>query len=524
VLRAALGLLACALAAACAAQKERAPAEEPTVLMSSDAPPPEARAPEATRRKRGDAEPDPEREVEAALGTMREGPAVDLVRAVGERVAAHSPRREVRYRFFVLDRPEPNAFALPTGQIYVSRGLLALLNTESDLAGVIGHEVAHVAARHVEARERQAVAATVLSALAILAAGVGASDPWSGYLAAPAARAAAISAIASFSREQEREADRLGLDYAVASGYDALGLARALRALDQERRLSEGVSPIPRFFDTHPGGPERFAAAASRGETVHSAADEAGERFLRRLEGLLVGDDPAQGVFRGARFLHAGLDVTLRFPEGWKLANSPSAVVAVAPEGDAAIALEGAGPGPLEARAQSDIVRREVGVAELDRLRVGGAPAIRIVGAAPVGPDAWIPAGEGAEAVDVTWIERGPMIFRVTGRTSQARFRRHTGLFLAAAKSFRRLTDAERAGFRAVRLRLVETHPEESLGALAARTGSEWSAAEIALANGLAKDATLGAPRLLKVARAEPWEPTPAPPAPAEPAGSEASD
>jgi len=495
-------------AAACSGAPREAPPAGPTVLMS-DAPP--AAQPEG---ERAPPKRDPAREVEATFGVVRDGPALAVVAEVGERVAAASPRREIPYRFGVVDRAEPNAFALPSGHVYVSRGLLALLNSADELAGVLGHEVAHVAARHVEARERQALAASVLGALAAAAGGF-ASDARSAALAGPAGQAAAAASIASFSREQEREADRLGQAYAAAAGYAEDGLAHALRALDYDRRLREASSPLPHFFDTHPGGAERFAQASTRAETAGSggrpAAPAAAEAFLRRLDGLVVGPDPAQGIFRGPRFLHAGLDLTLRFPERWRPVNTPTAVFALAPEGDAVIALELARPLPnLEATAQADLAARRLEPHEVDRLRIGDAPALRVIGLAPVlegGSSPW--GSQGVEALDVTWVERQDGVYRITGRTSEERFRGHAGAFLAAARSLRRLTAAERDGIQVLRLRLVRSEPGEALAALARRAGTPWTPGEIALANGLPRGSELGEPRLLKLALPEPWRPSP---------------
>ena len=494
--------------AACSGALREAPPAGPTVLMS-DAPPaaePEAGAIPPKR--------DPAREVEATFGVVREGPALALVAEVGERVAAVSPRREIPYRFGIVDREEPNAFALPSGHVYVSRGLLALLNSADELAGVLGHEVAHVAARHVEARERQAFAASILGALAAAAGGF-ASDARSAALAGPAGQAAAAASIASFSREQEREADRLGQDYAAAAGYAEDGLAHALRALDYDRRLREASTPLPHFFDTHPGGAERFAQASTRAETAaeggRAVSPAAAEAFLRRLDGLVVGPDPAQGIFRGPRFLHAGLDLTLRFPESWRPVNTPTAVFAVSPESDAVIALELARPLPsLEATAQADLAARRLEPHEVDRLRIGDAPALRVIGLAPVleGGSPW--GSHGVEALDVTWVERQDGVYRITGRTAEERFRGHAGAFLAAARSLRRLTSAEREGIQILRLRLVGCEAGEELAKLARRTGTPWTPGEIALANSLPRGSALAEPRLLKLALPEPWRPSPA--------------
>jgi predicted Zn-dependent protease len=273
--------------------------------------------------------------VDAEIGLLDDPQLVAYVEAVGQRVARHSPRKDVSYSFHVLDMEEPNAFALPGGYVYVSRGMLAIANSEDEIANVIGHEIAHVAARHAAQRQTRAAGVGLLGiGGAILGAILGAPGE---LLNAPQVMGSGL--LAAYGRDQEREADRLGQEMAASAGVDPRGMARFLRTLDNTARLRHGASRRPSFWDTHPSTPERVASATTRGDSLRwtprpGVAAQRGD-FLTRLDGLLLGLNPAEGVFRDDRFLHVDLDLSLRFPEGWTTANSRRAVEAVSPRRDA---------------------------------------------------------------------------------------------------------------------------------------------------------------------------------------------
>ena len=196
------------------------------------------------------------------IGLVEDAKLAPYVESIGQRLARHAPRAGVRYRFAIADMPEPNAFALPGGYIFVSRGLLALANDEAELACVLAHEIAHVAARHAAQREAEAVRAQLLSALGVIAAAiVGGGE--AAAMAGVASQAAGAGIIAAYSREQEHDADRLGQELAVRAGWDPSGMATFLRSLENETRLREGATRLPSYFDSHPATPDRAANTAA---------------------------------------------------------------------------------------------------------------------------------------------------------------------------------------------------------------------------------------------------------------------
>ena len=469
---------------------------------------------------------------EAAAQVAQEMGIVDdpelgaYVAAVGERVARESPRQEVPYRFQIVDIPEPNAFALPGGYVYVSRGLLVIANSEEELANVLGHEIGHVAARHAAQREAASVPVGVLTAIGAIAAGIiggGQAAQAVGQLG----QTAGAGLIASYGRDQEREADRLGQDYAAKAGDDPAAMAAFLRTLENATALESGEARQPSFFDTHPSTPERVSAAASFATTLPYAAKpgiaRTREEFLRKLDGLVVGQNAEEGVVDGSRLLHPALGFQLRFPEGWKVRNGRSAVMAVAPNREAAVLLELEAPARSPREAAGLFVRQNgLQVIEAGAVQLPATDGFRVLAA--------VPTQRGPIAADLTWLAWNGRIYRVTGLALGGGYRAYQGAFASVARSFRAIGAQELAGIREQHLRIVSAQAGESLAQLVARTRSSWKADEVAIANALPANVRLQAGQLVKVAVSEPYQtrgaprPSPAPsaapaprPAPAAP-------
>jgi predicted Zn-dependent protease len=442
------------------------------------------------------------RQVEAEMGLVRDPELVAYVQRVGARLAAHSPRQDVSYRFAIADMPETNAFALPGGYIYVSRGLLALANSEAQLANVIGHEIGHVAARHHARQQSRATGVGILSALGTVAAAI-LGGPEAAQVVGSLGQIAGAGFIASYSREQERESDDIGQHIAAQAGYDPGAMADFLAALGRESQIGQhGAARAPSFLDSHPATPERVGTTRSRAATLAVRSSPAfaptREKFLALLEGLMVGPDPAQGMFEGTRFLHADMDLSLRFPSEWKTQNTPARVAGGSPRGDALIALEGQGRGDdPRAAAEQFLARQPLRVVRSRPLRVNGLRAFELVGAAQ---DA---------AAHVTWIAYRGSVYRISGLASPAQLRSYEALFTRTAGSFRPLTDAERGRFERRVLAIATARSGETLEALGRRTGNAWGIEQTAVANGLRPGEPLEAGRRVKIAVDEPYRPEP---------------
>jgi predicted Zn-dependent protease len=438
---------------------------------------------------------------EAEMGLVDDSRLVAYVREVGRRVAAHSPLA-ADYTFQVVDLPDPNAFSLPGGFVYVSRGLLALMNGEDELAGVLGHEVGHIAARHAVQRVSRAAPIAIVSGVG--AAVTGMVSPTLGTVVGGVGSLTNEALLAPYGRDQEREADRVGAELGAKAGWDPAGLAAALRTLAREDALAEKKRSAGRtFFSTHPALPERVEDVGALARTLPRGAGAriapTREAFLERLDGLVVGESAAAGVFAGSTFLHPDLDVAVTFPAGWKTDNARDAVGASDPRGDAMIVLDVAGKGEdparvfaeIDAQAGSDLSRR------VERFDVNGRPAARVVAEART--------ADGPLVLDLTCVTHGGLVFRIMGAARPSSAARVTPAFQATARSFRRPSAAERGRIRETRLRLVRARPGETMAALVARTRSAWTADRVAVANGLEKTSRLAAGQVVKVAVSEPY-------------------
>jgi predicted Zn-dependent protease len=259
------------------------------------------------------------------------------VDGVGQRLAQVSERPHLPWKFTVVDSPAINAFALPGGYIYLTRGIMPFLGDEAEMAGVLGHEIGHVTARHSAQQYSRATGAQlglVLGGIFVPAVRQfgGLAETGLGLL------------FLKYGRDDELQADALGVRYTARSGWDPGGVAGMLGTLDRIADESTDRRGVPNWLSTHPAPEDRVrqvqsVIAQARAETtVSRAADR--EDYLRRIDGLIYGDNPEQGILRDNEFLHSALRFALEFPKGWQVVNSPSQVVGRAPGADVFLLLQ----------------------------------------------------------------------------------------------------------------------------------------------------------------------------------------
>jgi predicted Zn-dependent protease len=307
---------------------------ERTSLLAAPPPPPanaETQASPAALREH-------QRILAAYGGAYDDAKLEAQVGAEVDRLVAASERPDTPYKVTILNSSAVNAFALPTGQLYVTRGLLALASDTSELASVLSHEMAHVIARHAAIREDQARQVSLNSAVVndVL------SDPQEGALALARSK----MQLATFSRQQEFEADGIGVGIAARAGYDPFGAARFLTSMGRNADLRAGGSGnevrSPDFLSSHPATPERVknAQASARQYSSPGAGERDRSAYLASLDGLVYGEDPVEGYARGRRFLHPKLGFTFTAPEGFSLENTAQAVLGVKDGGNQALRLD----------------------------------------------------------------------------------------------------------------------------------------------------------------------------------------
>jgi len=421
------------------------------------------------------------KEAEAQLGVVESPELEAYVAAIGRRLARHAPGYRYEYQFRIANQAEPNAFALPGGFVFLSRGSLLLSNSEDEVANVLGHEIAHVASRH-SAAQQQVMAGN------------------------PIVQAMQMPYLSAYNRDLERSADRVGQGLAALAGYDPIGLQQFLSSLDALERSRRGASRRASFLDTHPGTQQRSAEAGQRASSIAwreepPIADP--DAYLRMLEGLAVGEPASEGIVRGSRFLHPDLGFTILFPDGWEIQNTPAAVGAMSPERQTLIMLEHGGPFEPEEAAQKWIeeVMEESGLSISGRgpVRMRGRVAHRVTGsAAGLRLDAWFLPFRG-------------QTFRLLGIA--AGVQKIASLVESTARTLRPMTPELLATVTEQRVHIAEAEGGETLIELSRRTGNAWPLQVLAVLNGLPLDAPLRSGRLVKVALERPYQPRPVTPA-----------
>ena len=264
------------------------------------------------------------------------------VNEIGQRLAANSHRNHLDFKFYLVDSPQVNAFAVPGGHIYITRGIMAYMQDEAQLAGVIGHEIGHVTARH-SVRQNAQSQLTGIFATAI-AIGTGSNE------AAQLSSSLGGALVSGYGRKHELESDRLGAEYLAKSGYDSrkmievVGILKDQELASRERALAEGKQPSSYhgLFSTHPKNDTRLkqvVGEADKYQTPQKNITNA-EKFMRLMSDVTYGQSEAQGIVQKNKFYHKGLDLYLEFPEGWKIQNESNRIVAQNPRTQHAIIMQ----------------------------------------------------------------------------------------------------------------------------------------------------------------------------------------
>jgi len=274
-------------------------------------------------------------QVRAEMGSYDDRALQEYVATVGLKLAMHSERPNLPWHFTVADVPAINAFALPGGYVYITRGILAFLDDESQLAGVLGHEIGHVTARHAASQYSKSTLSQVgLLATAIFAPG--------GDAIAQGGGAGLGLLLLKNSRDDEAQADELGVRYASRAGWDPAGVPRMLTTLGRVEETSDSKG-VPNWLATHPQPEDRVqrvqvAVRAAEGTAQRFTTDRDG--YLNHVAGIVWGDSPEQGIVRGSSFLHTGLRIAFDFPPGWAIQNGQTQVTAKEPGGQSLMILE----------------------------------------------------------------------------------------------------------------------------------------------------------------------------------------
>jgi len=402
------------------------------------------------------------------FGGADAGPRASYVDNVGRRVASFSGVAPGAYRFTLLNSAVENAFATPGGYIYITRQLMALMDNEAELAFALGHEVGHVAANHAQARESYARRSSVLGVLgAILGSVVGGGV---GSAVAQMSQSRAQLATLSFSRNQEYQADTLGMRYMIGAGYDPVGASGVLAAITRATALEARAQgrdsrQTPEWASTHPLGQNRvqnaLAAARSTGRLGTGLRNR--DQFLSQVEGVYVDDDPAQGVIEGRTFAHPDLRIFFAVPQGYLMQNGTTEV-AISGSGGKALFSGGRYDGSLE-NYTSLVLQQLAG----NQVRLVGSPVQRtsINGIPAAYTTARASTSSGSVDVSVfayQWSPNTVYHFVMLTRGGAG-----IGPFVPMVQSIRRVTNAEAAAIRPRIINVVTVRPGDTVQGLASR-------------------------------------------------------
>ncbi|NLR38593.1 M48 family metalloprotease [Novosphingobium sp. ERW19] len=399
------------------------------------------------------------------FGGAMTGAQANYVETVGKNIALQSGLSNARGDFTVslLNSPVNNAFAIPGGYIYVTRQLAALMNNEAELAGVLGHEVGHVAARHAAKRESQATRNSLLGALGSILSGALLGNSALGQLGQQIFSTGSQLLTLKYSRGQETEADNLGITYLQRAGYDPRAMSTVLQSLANQNALDASVkgttNQVPEWASTHPDPASRVRAALTRAGNTTGRTNR--DAFLAGINGLTYGDDPAQGIVDGSSFVHPSLRLAFRAPNGFYLVNGTRAVSISGQSGKGEFSTA-AYSGNLESYVRSVFTKlssqQQLAPTTLERTTVNGIPAV--YGAARVN------SGNGQVDVVVFAYEFGPQQayhFTTISQAGQA------SQFDTMFRSIRRISAAEASAVKPRRLSVVTVKSGDTVESLSKR-------------------------------------------------------
>lgn len=411
-------------------------------------------------------------QVMAEHGGVYDDPKIGgYVASVGGRLAANSEMTDYPFTFTVLNSPIVNAFALPGGYVYVTRGILALFNDEAELASVLGHEIGHVTARHSAKRYNQSMFAGLGGAILGIATGSSALGQLANY--------GSQLYLLGYSRDQEYQSDELGIRYMAKAGYDPYGSPDMLRALLAQDQLEstiaqrENAERPPEFFSTHPNTENRVQRAtelAAATGVQPGARPRLSDRYLEAIDGMLYGDDPEQGLIRGQVFWHPKLKLTFTAPPQYQIINTSQAVIMQGPQGNVAQFVGGA----AQSGDTTEQVMNRTWAQIAKDLPLQGAERVTINGMEAV--TAWARANS----------QQGPVIARLL-TIRYAPTQTYSFLMLTPEKvqpavaeelqrmtySFRKLADNEVNKIKPLRIRIVTVKQGDSHESLAKRMAFE---------------------------------------------------
>jgi predicted Zn-dependent protease len=417
-------------------------------------------------------------------------PAVQAyVNALGQRLAAQSHRKQLQWHFTVLDTPTINAFALPGGYVYVTRGIMAYMDSEADLAGVVGHEIGHVTARHgaqrATSQQNAGLGVLAASVLGVVLESKGIAG--AGKMAGEVSQTVAAGYIASYGRDQELQADALGAEYLARNTFDPRNMIDVIRVLKDQERFAADVAKAEgwaapaqgNWLASHPSNDQRLSVITQlASQHKGNYSDEGRERYQKLIQGMAFGESADQGLSRGRNYFHPALGFAVTAPVGWQIQNDVDKLGLMNPAHDAALVVHllPAKVGKDPAAIIRDVLKPASGQSQ--SLSINGLQATRFMGARQ---DA-----QGQAQTIAATVVRGPSdnMYLLQALTKDAAaLQRAQATLLEAEGSFRSLTAQDRSAARAWVLKTV-AYPKGGFAELARTSPVERAEQQLRLING----------------------------------------
>ena len=427
-------------------------------------------------------------QVVATYGVYDDAEIAAYISDIGQRIATVSDRPGLAYEFKVLDSPVINAFAVPGGYVYFTRGILAYLNNEAEVVGVMGHEVGHIAARHSAKQISQQQIATI-------GLGVGSilSEDVAKY--AGLAQAGLGLLFLRFGRDAERQSDQLGVDYSTKLGYDATEMANFFGTLD---KMSGGESGgLPGWFSTHPAPDERVQNVTRMAQEQQAKNPVANyevnrEKYLRKIDGLVFGEDPRQGYTEEGFFYHPELKFQFPVPADWQVVNTPSQVQIANSDQNAVILFQLAQQNTARAAADNFVTQANAQKVSDDAMRVHSLNAVRLVSD--------VNSNDGVLRVVSYFIEYEGRVYLFHGLSNKLNFSRYGDTMENCMRGFNRLTNPQKINVEPNRIRIKTVAKTGTLESTLQSFGVAADKMELhSLLNGMELTSTVSANSLIKV-------------------------
>jgi predicted Zn-dependent protease len=421
-------------------------------------------------------------QVKASIGLYDDPALQAYVAGLGRRLAAESERPQLPWQFHVVDDAAVNAFALPGGPIFITRGILTYMNSEAELVSVLGHEIGHVTARHSVQQMSKAQ-------LANIGLGVGSILSPTVANAAGAASAGLGVLFLKYGRDAERQADELGFKYMVRENYDPRDMAAMFQTLARTGGSAEGR--LPSWLSSHPFPEDREAAVRQRIDSMGARAGLVTNdaQLLQHTDGMIFGENPREGFFRNALFLHPDLKFQIAFPEGWQTQNTKQAVAAMSPGQDAIVQLS-LGQGSPSQAAQQFFNQQGVQSSSVSSNPVNGNPAVSGYFSATT--------EQGQVQGIVSFVQYGSATYQLLGYTPAAKMRTYDATFRQSIGSFARLTDQSALDAQPARVALVRVSRRMTVAEFNRQYPSTVAVEQVAVINGVDPGGSLEAGTMAK--------------------------